>query len=232
MNSECGETWLWVYCSQMKDPASRRPAPEQDVAELERSIGVRPGMFIDLLEAGDDWAFIVKTHALIETAVAHVLAEVSGRPELVSVFSRLELSNKTTGKLAFAEALDCFESDERRQIRKLSELRNSLVHDIRRTDFRFMDWISGLDPNQFKEFYQAFGPGGETVTLGKETLPSVEFFKANPRLSIWLACLLLLSLAYRRKQVARAEREFKARAVEELSQIVERYLDIKGKGGA
>lgn len=181
-------------------------APERDVTALEQALGVRPGVFRGLLGEGDDWSFVVRTHALIEAAVSHVLAEVTGQPRLLPVFSRLELSNRTTGKLAFCKALGCFDEEDRRQIQKLSELRNELVHDIRKTEFQFTEWVSQLNSEQLSGFARAFGPGGD-LTFGQTQISSAQFFRENPRVCIWLACLVLLSLAYQRADAARSRRE-------------------------
>ena len=101
---------------------------KEDLADLERDVGVASGFFHEVLSVGDDWSFVIKVHALIEAAVSHLLAEVAGQPALLDVFTQLELSNGRTGKIAFAKALECLEDYERGSIRKLSELRNQLVH--------------------------------------------------------------------------------------------------------
>jgi len=64
-------------------------------------------------------------HALMEAAVTHLLAERLGDAKLEEVFSFTEFANPRSGKLAFAKALGLLESDERRFLQRLAELRNS-----------------------------------------------------------------------------------------------------------
>ena len=181
--------------------------PEHDIGALEQDLHVSPGFFRELLEQGDDWSFVIRIHALVEAAVSHLLAEVIGHPEMVSLFAQLELSNAKTGKLAFAKELSCLESSERLTIRKLSELRNQLVHNVSNVSFDFRQWAAGLDSNQAKQYCEAFGPLEETVEIGGKQITGVNLFKKHPREFVWMACLFLLSLIYQRKDLARRESE-------------------------
>lgn len=173
----------------MSDDAGALPLPIAEITALERDIGVRIGFFRELVTEGDDWAFIVKMHALIEAGVSHLLTEVSGHPGLLDLFSELDVSNARTGKIVFGKALGCLDRGQRKTIRKLSELRNRLVHDVSNVDFNLEEWAGALDPNQARSFNAAFGPGGETVGIDQE-ISALQFFKENPRLNIWFACLV------------------------------------------
>lgn len=70
------------------------------ILELESKIGVPENFFRNFNDA-DDWSFVIKLHALFEAACSHLLLFHFKEPDLSEVFSRLELSNKTTGKIAF-----------------------------------------------------------------------------------------------------------------------------------
>ena len=74
------------------------------LAELEQRIGVQSGFFESLLQE-DDWSFVIKLHALLEAACTQLLLFHFKEPALGRVLARLELSNKTTGKVAFLDAL-------------------------------------------------------------------------------------------------------------------------------
>ena len=99
---------------------------------LEVNLGLKQGFF-ESLDSDDenDWSFVIKAHALAEAAVSHLLTEAVKRPELSDLFSRLDMSNKTTGKAAFVKALGLLGEEERRFVSAFSELRNRLVHDVR-----------------------------------------------------------------------------------------------------
>ncbi len=118
--------------------------------QSEIDLHLREGFFQSLLKE-DDWSFVIKAHALIEGAVSQQLS-ITLDSLLHKIFRHLELGDARTGKMIFAEALGLLSKDECTYIRKLSELRNLLVHDIRTTDFKFKAHIDSLDDNQRKAF--------------------------------------------------------------------------------
>jgi hypothetical protein len=126
-------------------------------AQLERDIGVQAGFFERLVEE-DDWSFVIKLHALFEAACAHLLLFHFREPALAEIVARLELSNKTTGKIAFLAALELVGKRSRRYIAALSELRNDLVHDVRNAEFKLQDWFASLDPAEQKTVAISFSP--------------------------------------------------------------------------
>lgn len=83
----------------------------------------------------DDWSFVIKSNALVEAVISELLTAKAGDDRLHSLFRRLDLSNVESGKLAFAKALDLLTSEQRQFIRRLSELRNSLVHNVEGLSF-------------------------------------------------------------------------------------------------
>jgi len=136
-----------------------RPALQiaEDVLELESKVGVKQGFFAALLDE-DDWSFVIKLHALFEAACTHLLLFHFKEPDLAEVVSRLELSNKTTGKLAFLSRLVLLGKEGRRLISTLSELRNNLVHDVRNAEFSLAEMVAKLDANELKQFAISFSP--------------------------------------------------------------------------
>lgn len=175
------------------------------IAELEAKIGVRENFFRDLLRE-DDWSFVIKLHALFEAACTHLLLFHFKEPELTEIFSRLELSNKTTGKVAFLGKLELLNKENRRLVSTLSELRNSLVHDVRNAEFSLATTVAGLAPSELKQFAVAFSPyesrirGFPKMKLGYDqglqNAASVEAIikraKADPKFHIWLGAYAVL----------------------------------------
>lgn len=130
---------------------------DKGILELESKVGVRPGFFSALLEE-DDWSFVIKLHALFEAACTHLLLFHFKEPELSDIFSRLELNNKTTGKIAFLSKLGLIGKENRRLLSTISELRNSLVHDVRNAEFSLADMVAKFDSMELKQFAIAFSP--------------------------------------------------------------------------
>ena len=167
---------------------------EEAIRNIESRSGVRAGFFDDLRNE-DDWSFIIKAHALLESACAELLAERTGVPDLIDVFSRLELSAKTTGKVAFLKAFGLAIDRERRFIVALSELRNTLVHNVRNTTFSITDHVLALDKNQKKSFVEGFGYAFLSEDeSGKEFISQPTRVLKEPKESIWLGLKYLLGI--------------------------------------
>jgi hypothetical protein len=129
---------------------------DETIARLETALGLTDGFFVGLAKE-DDWSFVVKCHALMESACSYLLTAYFDSPAYADIFSRLEMSNKKTGKLAFLRAAGIIVPEEASFIVALSELRNSLVHNIHRVPFKFQDHVSSLDKNQEHSFAKSFG---------------------------------------------------------------------------
>lgn len=130
--------------------------PERPIVEIETQLGLPPGFLLDLYQKEDDWSFVIKIHAFLEAVLTHLLAEHLGQPDLLAVFAYLETSNVRTGKLAFVKAFDLLDKGARRFVHTLSELRNSLVHDVSNVNFQFADYVRQLSASERKDFVGAF----------------------------------------------------------------------------
>jgi hypothetical protein len=93
----------------------------------------------------------------MESACSYLLTAYFDNPSYADIFSRLEMSDKKTGKLAFLRAAGMIVPEEASFIVALSELRNTLVHNIHRVPFRFQDHVSSIDKNQQLSFAKNFG---------------------------------------------------------------------------
>jgi hypothetical protein len=114
---------------------------DDSLARLERDCDLPSGFCLALLHESD-WSFIIKLHALLETAVSQLLVQSLGRRELADVFARLEMSNSKSGKLAFVNALRLLPKVQVEFIRALSELRNQLVHRVKNVGFNLTEHFS------------------------------------------------------------------------------------------
>ena len=107
---------------------------EDSLGRLERDCGLPIGFCLALLRESD-WSFVIKLHALLETAVSQLLVNALARKELADVFASLEMSNTKTGKLAFVKSLNLLPKAHLDFIRALSELRNQLAHRVQNVSF-------------------------------------------------------------------------------------------------
>ena len=167
------------------------------VAATLKFIGLSETFFHGLFQQGDDWTFVIKTHALLESAITHLLVTDLDRAELAPLLSNLEMSNTRVGKVAFAKALGLLDKDYRRFVRNLSELRNELVHDIRNTAFAFeCDHADGLKKIVRKCVETSALMLKEEIAVGDKKVTREKFSVENPRLTIWIAVHSILDSIY------------------------------------
>jgi hypothetical protein len=163
-------------------------------AEIEKELAL-PTNFLWNLRKADDWSAIIKLHALLETAVTHLLVRYFGRDELEDVFANMELGNARTGKLVFLTKLNCLDKNQRRFIRKLSATRNKLVHDIRNVRFSFPEYVKELTVDQYKAFVDDLG-------ILEEKTPPREWVQENSKTLFVFAGIGCLASIYLEKKQA------------------------------
>jgi len=130
---------------------------DKGIVLLSKRIGLPSDFFKRLLNE-DDWSFIIKLHALIEAACTQLLIHHFQEPSLYPILAKLELSNKTIGKIAILKELELLEEYDRKYIYQLSELRNKLVHDISQFSFSIKDMVKNYDDNEIKQFAKINAP--------------------------------------------------------------------------
>jgi len=180
---------------------------KESTDELESSIGL-PSGFLDRLLEEDDWSFIVKAHAMIESSASKALTDVTGIKEAADFFSKLDMSNNTTGKLALISALDIISEFSRRFIKTLSQLRNTLVHDISNTNFNLKKHIQSLDKKQRKSLAVATCYVDFNVidrVLSEQEM--IQRLNENPKRSIWESTMFLLAIFKLNSDVSKSKND-------------------------
>lgn len=174
---------------------------DKGIIRLQSKLSLPDDFFKNLLEE-NDWSFIIKLHALLEGACSKLLVFHFNEPKIEKVISRLELSDTTTGKLAFLKELGLLGSEGLKYIITLSMFRNKLVHNIQNYDVDLKEMVSDLDKNQKKSFAIAFSPFETTIrSFDKLDLPKpernkdlekqinigniIKRFEENPKVHIW-----------------------------------------------
>ena len=180
------------------------PALDLDAAlnEIGNELKAPPGFLHGIIKESD-WSLIVKLHALVESAVTYLLCKGLDRPELEGIFSRIELSNNKTGKLAFTRELKLLQKHHRSFIRALSEIRNFLVHNVAHLDFDISKYIDRLSKNKRIEFVRAIsGCFKGPIEINGKSIPGDKFIADNPKWGIWFSAMDLLSEVYIQRELA------------------------------
>ena len=162
------------------------------IQKIERGLELPDGFLVRLLNERDDWSFIIKTHALVESAVNHALVAKLRKREVSNVIARLALSNESTGKLALVKSLGLLEREHRTFIRWLSELRNHIVHDVRNVDFQLNAYADELDSREPRLFRKRFGAIFKQTSSESLVAPGVP----ERRTIIWASASAIAGLCY------------------------------------
>jgi len=161
---------------------------EKAIQKLERKIGISENFFTTIFLSENDWSFIVKLHSFLEAACTELITSALGKSEIGDIISRLEMSNKSQGKIAFIKNLSLLESGARGYLRKLSEIRNFYVHNIKNISLSLEQYVKSLNAQQIKNFINRIGYDmKEKLELKNgKIIEKNDFIKYNPRLTIFL----------------------------------------------
>lgn len=180
---------------------------ETELKALEAELGLPEG-FYERLRSDDDWSFVIKLHALFESATTFVLARCLRTPELEEAFAHIEMSNSRFGKIVFGKILGLFDEEDRRFLRQLSELRNNIVHRAANVSFTFKPYLAALDEKKRESFASAFGFGiKDPIELPDLHVPRRAFVLENPKLAMWLSGSAILAGLYQEKTISELEQQ-------------------------
>ncbi len=147
-------------------------------------------LMLKLLEESD-WSIVIKSHALIESVVTELLISHTNEEMLRATIKRLPLSDSSIGKLKVAKDLGLMDSCQRTFIRKLSELRNDLVHNIENVSFSLKNFVDALDASQKKSWLKALAWQEENTDASQAI---TDLFESMPKISFWLSINSLVSV--------------------------------------
>jgi hypothetical protein len=152
---------------------------DETLEELARRLRLRATFLIDLRNDTDDWSFVVKAHAFLESVVCTLLSLHLRKPALEDVLAR---SVEMQTRIEIMKALGITKSEDRKMMRALGNLRNTLVHNARETSFRFTEHFENKEAKN--NFVTTFGQGlGEQV--GDPPVTRTEFVQTNPKIAIF-----------------------------------------------
>lgn len=134
----------------------------EHIYEFESKLGVRKGFLANIYDE-DDWTFIIKLHAFIEAACTHLLLYHFKEPNLEKYFSRMNLNGFPISKLNVLSSLGLIGKHNRNFIIRLSEIRNSLVHGVRNSEFTLKDFVENISNEDLKILARSLSPAESFV---------------------------------------------------------------------
>lgn len=139
-----------------------------EIADIERYFGLEEGFF-NSLTASDAWTFVIKLHSLLESTCALMLTIALRHDKLRGPITRMPMGSANSGKLGFINALSLLSRNEIDFLYYLGLLRNSFVHNVRKTNATLEDHLQSLPKKQRKELYRNLAKG-YTTTIAGDTL--------------------------------------------------------------
>jgi hypothetical protein len=173
---------------------------EDAVKNLESRLKIHDGFF-DALFDEDDWSFVIKSHALIESCATELLTNAIGRVELEDIFSHLPLGDKKVGKIKYMQSLSLIEMSEVRFIEAFSTLRNMLVHNVQNINFDFEKYYQQLNKDNKRNFVNNFGIHLDMKGNLEKNVEEKQRFLESPKTFIWYGLKWVIAIMALKSEV-------------------------------
>ncbi|MEW8294812.1 MAG: hypothetical protein AB2715_09110 [Candidatus Thiodiazotropha sp.] len=175
-----------------------------------------PKDFLFGLLEEDDWSFVIKAHSLLEGALSYSLTTATGKEELADFFAEIDMKMKIDA----AKGIKLFDSDLRKFLRALSNLRNKLVHNVSNVGFSFEEYFKNIDTRN--NFVDNFGLWKEEFEIQGKSVSNQKFSIANPKLTIFMGLihiLIFIDVENMKQDLKYEEQELLKMRVEDLNNL-------------
>lgn len=132
----------------------------------------------------------------MEGSLNFLLVNHFGDERLTEIITQLDISDRRRGKLAFVKAVDLLPAEFRCFVQKFSELRNSLVHNVKNVDFNFSRYLAGLDASQRQALKGAISPILDGFLEGVTKENAEAYLYKYPRAAFFFCSLALMMRVY------------------------------------
>jgi hypothetical protein len=166
----------------------------------------------------DDWSFVIRFHALIESGLNRLLANHFNDERMSDLLSDLPVHGRMS-KMAFARDLDLLSSSQQAFVRVFSTARNRAVHDVRSARFNLISYADSLSPENRQRWRNGLcGVIGPEFPFGGETYSTTEITESNPRYIIFLSTVFLMAVVLQHQERSQHTRKV-TDAMRELGEL-------------
>lgn len=167
-----------------------------------------PDDFFAKLPNEDDWSFVIKLSSLFEAVCTQLLVKALDKSSIDDVLSNLEIGNLKYGKLTFLRSLGVIDDADEQFIRRLSEIRNSFVHDISSLSSTIKIYLQKIKPDKKKEacIQQLSVYQRKQYTVDGIKMTREELLIAYPVPSIWVSANFCLEKLLSKKQLLQIDK--------------------------
>jgi hypothetical protein len=170
---------------------------------------------LNFIVNGDDWSFIIKLVAIIESTLTRLLLEKSGDIKFINLFESISLSRKID--LLFE--LRQYSLKKKTFIKNIKKKRNKLAHDSNELDFKFKIFIKELDNNQRNELLHA-------INISKDNKYNDSYRKLvfnDTKIAIWVNILPLLLVFDFTRETLKMEKELEEISAVKTEEILKKF---------
>jgi len=164
-----------------------------DIGKIEQTLNLPKG-FIEGLMKDDDWSFIIRSHAVIETMITQMLVAKTSE-KLSKTFERMQLSGGPVSKLNIAKDLELIDTNIIEVIRYFSKIRNSFVHSAKNLQASLLEYIKEDGDPEYSTISAKIArlisesPDNELIALIREQ------FRDSPKAVLGIVTLYILGTA-------------------------------------
>ena len=122
---------------------------------IEDRLGLKTGFVQGLMEEPDDWAFIIKTSVVIESALGQVLSESLLGDALDRHIRALPMDGRM-GKIQLAQDLSLIGPKSASRLKAICEVRNNFAHGLKVLKLSVASYFSHMTEKEFDSLVQRF----------------------------------------------------------------------------
>lgn len=168
----------------------------QAVVKLEKSLNL-PKNFFRSLRNDDDWSFIIKMHALIESSLSRLIEAKFNNFSLKDYFLTIGFSGGRHSKIKLLQQLGEIDPEECKFIEGLSFIRNRLVHNITHIKFNLETYVAQLSAKSKLNFATQTCSFFTDFYLSRKTERQAKIadILVKPKWYLWLCALHVIACA-------------------------------------
>jgi hypothetical protein len=144
--------------------------PFETILLAELRLGLPPLFYWQLHEIKDDWAFVLKVHALFEGTLTKLITEKIALRKIKH--EHLTPYDSFVSRVQLAERLKLIEPDYKNYLISLNRLRNDITHNIRFINLRLQTYFDSFNDRDFRNASHGLGAGFKNQPLN--TVPALK----------------------------------------------------------
>ncbi len=127
----------------------------KSLQNIEDRLGLTAGFVQGLMEEPDDWAFIIKTSVIVESALGQLISESLLGDALDRHIRALPMDGRM-GKIQLAQDLSLIGPKSASRIRAICEVRNDFAHGLKVLKLSVADYFGQMTEAEFYTLVQRF----------------------------------------------------------------------------